>query len=190
MFGRVGRAWTNGRDGEPEPGQSVVWLAEWNSGNLYADLAHGRLAVPLSGPEAEAARAAFAAITCATCLGTGRRDRVAGKRIETPVERCPSRTCAQGRKLGVEPGLDASYAAWKHETEAREITERLFAQAGRSAAELEAARTSAERPVVLRFPGVCLACGRKIPAGETAMTKRAEDRWTIRCAAHGQVAVS
>jgi hypothetical protein len=184
MLGRAERAHTREREGQPEVDQEVRWLGEWAPGNLYTDLVHGRRAVLLEGAEAEAARVAFAAITCPTCAGTGRRDRVATLPISDPAERCPSRSCAGGRRLGVDERLDASYATWKHETAARETTARLYTEAGRSRAELEAARATPERPVTLRFPATCLECGRRIPVGEKALVKRADERWTIRCMTH------
>lgn len=181
MLGQVGRAWAIVRSGYNQPIQDVVWLGEWTKGNLYEEIRRRRKIAVLTGAEAAVAAAAFAALTCPVCAGTGRPNaKVSG----TPYgsERCPAPDCLLGRRRGVNAQFDASYALYRQEIDAYDAVDRA-AQRGDAPARLE----QSERELSLRFAAHCTSCGATLSIGETALARRTpEGRWGFRCLRHAQ----
>lgn len=110
MLGETGATHSLAHSGYTEHYQDITWLGEWTFGSWTPGARHSPPIEILEGTAASAAAARFAALRCATCAGTGRRDPRYGA---SDSNRCPNERCVLGRLLGVEPAFDASYEDYK-----------------------------------------------------------------------------
>lgn len=183
MLGQVGRAWAIARSSYSQPIQDVVWLGEWTKGDLYEEIRRRRRITVLTGAEANAAAAAFAALTCPACAGTGRRDPKANGPIYDD-DHCQAPDCLMGRRRGVNAQFDASYAAYRREIDAYDAADR---GANRGEGMARPATAQPERELRLRFTAHCTTCAATLAVGETALARRTpEGRWGFRCLKHAQ----
>lgn len=157
--------------------QEITWLGQWGIEEWDPSRKNALRIEAIDGPDAVEAAARFAALTCPTCSGTGRLD---ARWARSDTNRCPDPDCRLGRRVGVEPAFDASYAEY------RAWLDSYAAQEARYAAPAEAGspKTVAWANAVLAYPGTCVECGARLEASVAAQ-RRKTDHWEVRCATHG-----
>jgi len=102
-IGRVLRWGFEQSGGREHKVYTIEWLDEFGQTRKWVGYAkHWRGVARLTGADASEAAAAFAALECPICHGTGTVRGLYGNQ-------CPNEACVRGRLLGVRAGFDASY---------------------------------------------------------------------------------
>ena len=158
--------------------QNIMWLGEWTYGTWVPGRRGVAVIEVLDGADADEARARFERLMCPACGGTGAKDRL---HAPSDGNRCRAEHCILGRLLGVEPAFDASYAKYRHQTDAPN------ADKGSQTSPKTDGAVAEWHDAVLKYAGTCVECGASLGAGVAAQMRKADGRWAIRCAGHKTV---